>query len=189
MPGDYLALHGLLDATKELCSDNRHRLLHNLWGIRRVVLPIVGPRLALSDGRHAYVKEVCEADHVAADFGGRYVPTLADFVGAIAPDPDDATRLAELRAPYASDDEAMRLLLSPYAVTGRAHALLVTHNTWFLSEILPRVVSGTRRLTPRGVPPSELFARMRFELWMDNGTVPPPSAPRGVHHREEEESS
>jgi len=30
---DYYAIHSSLDATKELCSDNRHRILHNLWGV------------------------------------------------------------------------------------------------------------------------------------------------------------
>ena len=75
----------------------------------------------------------------------------------------------------------MNLLLSPYAVTGQIQALLVTHNTWFLSEVLPRLCA-TKILRPRGVPPVELFARMSFELWMDNGAVAPPSAPKGIRH-------
>lgn len=39
---DYYPIHFFMDATKELCSDNRHRILHNLWGIRRVIIPIFG---------------------------------------------------------------------------------------------------------------------------------------------------
>ena len=67
-------------------------------------------------------------------------------------------------------------------MTGLVASLLVTHNTWFLSEILPRIFP--RRARPafaRGVAPGELFARMRFELWMDNGAAPPPSAPTRVY--------
>jgi len=36
---DYYPIHFFMDSTKELCSDNRHRILHNLWGIRRVIIP------------------------------------------------------------------------------------------------------------------------------------------------------
>lgn len=74
----------------------------------------------------------------------------------------------------------MRLLLSPYAVTGQVQALLVTHNTWFLSEILPRIHPVAARTLPVGIPPAELFARMEFRLWMDNGTDLPASSPREV---------
>jgi hypothetical protein len=181
-PDDYYALHAFFDTTKELCSDNRHRLLHNLWGIRRVAIPLFGTELTITDGARVATKAICEADHVLADFSGKYLPTLGDFVGAIAPVAGEAARFDEIAHAYRGDDRAMALLRSPYAVTGQVQALLVTHNTWFLSEVLPRLCS-TRIALPRGVPPSELFARMRFELWMDNGAVAPPSAPSGIHNR------
>lgn len=181
-PEDYYALHAFFDTTKELCSDNRHRLLHNVWGIRRIAIPLFGVELALSDGSRVATKDVCEADHVLADFSGKYLPTLGDFAGAIAEVPDESARFEEIRRPYRDDGAAMRLLLSPYAVTGRVQSLLVTHNTWFLAEVLPRLCA-TRSSLPRGVPPAELFARMRFELWMDNGVVAPPSAPAQISSR------
>ena len=178
-PDDYLALHAFFDVTKELCSDNRHRLLHNTWAIRRVVIPIFGATLPTSAGS-VPTKDACEHDHVLADFSGRYLPTLADFASAIEPEPNEATRFAEISAPYESDER--ELLRSPYAVTGRVESLLVTHNTWFLSEILPRIFPRrTRPAFARGVAPSELFARMRFELWMDNGVAAPPSAPTRIY--------
>ncbi|HEY1549536.1 MAG TPA: hypothetical protein VGG28_17030, partial [Kofleriaceae bacterium] len=133
----------------------------------------------LADGTRVASKDVCEADHVLADFAGRYLPTLADFAAAIAPIDGEAARFDEIAAPYRDDAAAMQLLASPYAVTGLEQALLITHNTWFLSEILPRLCSRVPS-RPRGVPPAELFGRMTFELWMDNGAVPPPSAPRGI---------
>lgn len=181
-PDDYYALHAAFDATKELCSDNRHRLLHNLWGIRRVLIPLFGAELVTADGTRVATKDVCEADHVLADFSGKYLPTLGDFAGAIAAIDGEAARFDEIAQPYRGDDRAMALLRSPYAVTGQIQALLVTHNTWFLAEVLPRLCSTTIAL-PRGVPPGELFARMRFELWMDNGAVAPPSAPSKICNR------
>jgi hypothetical protein len=187
-PDDYYALHAFFDTTKELCSDNRHRLLHNMWGIRRVVIPLFGAKLETSGGPSVATKDVCEVDHVLADFSGKYLPTLSDFVGAIAAVEGEESRFAEIREPYASDDTATELLLSPFAVTGRVSALLVTHNTWFLSEVLPRLCSmRSRPILPRGVPPAEIFARMRFELWMDNGIVPPPSAPTRIHQPQSED--
>jgi hypothetical protein len=180
-PEDYIALHAFFDTTKELCSDNRHRLLHNLWGIRRVVIPLFGRQLARPDGELVATKDVCEQDHVLADFSGKYLPTLSDFTAAIAAEPGEEARFAEIRKPYAADATAMELLLSPHAVTGHVQALLVTHNTWFLSEVLPRLCSTRTATLARGVPPAELFARMRFELWMDNGVEAPPSAPTHIH--------
>ncbi len=181
-PEDYYALHSFFDTTKELCSDNRHRLLHNVWGIRRVVVPLFGAELTTSGGAKIATKDVCEVDHVVADFSGKYLPTLGDFVSAIAPLPGEEARFEAIRGPYRGNDAAMKLLLSPHAVTGQVHSLLVTHNTWFLSELLPRLCPDTPSIgLPHGVPPDELFARMRFELWMDNGSAAPPSAPTRIH--------
>lgn len=177
-PEDYYALHAFLDATKELCSDNRHRLLHNPWGIRRVVLPRFGPVLTHAGGARVLVKDLCEQDHVLADFRNRFVPTLGDFARAIAPDPGDERRLRDIRARYHGDDRVVELLLSPWAVTGRVEALLVTHNAWFLGEVLPALFPSVRREVVDAVRPDELFARMAFELWMDNGAALAPSCPR-----------
>ena len=179
---DYYALHAFFDTTKELCSDNRHRILHNLWGVRRVVIPLFGTQLSLADGTRVATKDVCEADHVLADFAGKYLPTLSDFAGAIAPVAGEEARFEDIQHAYRDDEAAMRLLRSPFAVTGLVQSLLITHNTWFLSEVLPRLCTAPRHTgLPRGVPPAELFERMRFELWMDNGAVAPPSAPKRVH--------
>lgn len=115
-----------------------------------------------------------------ADFMGMYLPTLADFTAAIASEPGELARFEDIRAPFRSESEIERLLLSPYAVTGHEQSLLITHNTWFLNEVLPRLSARAPRGIVRGVPPSELFSRMEFQLWMDNGAVAPPSAPVAI---------
>ena len=59
---DYYAIHSFLDSTKELRSDHRHRILHTLWGVRRVVIPIFGHTITNADGREVNVKDLCERD-------------------------------------------------------------------------------------------------------------------------------
>lgn len=190
-PDDYVELHSFVDATKEICSDNRHRIFHTLWAVRRVIIPIVGP-LITAGGKSVRTKTVLEHDHILADFSRRFIPTLGDFVDAIADDGDERERFAEIHGAYRGDDEVVGLLLSPYFITGEVKALLVTHNTWFLGEIVPRLLGRSPRLAVRGVPPGELFERMEFRMWMDNGRALPASSPehrfgrqeqpRGLHH-------
>ena len=165
-----------MDRTKELCSDNRHRILHTLWGIRRVVMPVFGATLENADGRTVYVKNVCESDHVQADYQTQFIPTLSDFVEAIADDPSDAERFRSVFKSYQHDAEVRELLLSPLSVTGSLKSLLLTHNSWFLCEIVPRVLGREPPVRDYEIAPAELFARMQFRLWMDNGSDLPPSA-------------
>ena len=182
-PADYYATHSLMDGTKELCSDNRHRFLHTLWGVRRVALPQVGPVLRVSDGVVVKTKDVLEFDHVLADYRGRFIPTLSDFLAALDTDAraewaHSKARFEEIQGPFRHVDAAMRLLLSPFSVTGSVAALMFTHNTWFLNEVLPRVVHDAPRGMLPGIAPSELFEGMRFRPWMDNGAATPPSYPK-----------
>ena len=56
---DYYEIHNLIDSTKVLCSDSRHRILHTLWGVQNVVVPIIGDTLINSDGIAINVKDLC----------------------------------------------------------------------------------------------------------------------------------
>lgn len=179
---DYYRLHQLVDSTKELCSDNRHRILHTLWGVRRVILPIFGPTLTNSDGRAVLVKAICEQDHILPDYQNRFIPTLNDFVQAVEVEPAGAWReqIEACHQQYADNEPLRELLLSPLAQTGQLKSLLLTHNSWFLNEIAPKVVAHIPQLINFALAPSFFFERMRFELWMDNGTAVAPSARRIV---------
>lgn len=53
-PDDYYPIQDFIDSTKELCSDNRHRILHTLWGVRRVVIPNVWA------GNHEQRRQDCQ---------------------------------------------------------------------------------------------------------------------------------
>lgn len=173
---DYLPIHHFMDATKELCSDNRHRILHTLWGIRRVILPIFGHSIINSDGRVVNVKDLCEQDHILPDYQNRFIPTLADFVEAIDSDAVQNLDLEAFAKDYQEDPSLMELLLSPLANTGRKTALLITHNSWFINAMVPKILNRPPRIMDFGITPSAIFDHMQFRLWMDNGVSYPKSA-------------
>jgi hypothetical protein len=173
---DYYPIHDFIDCTKELCSDNRHRILHTLWGIKQVVIPIFGHTIMNSDGKAINVKDLCEQDHVLPDYRNKFIPTLADFVEAIESKEDDLQRFQAFFEAYKDNMELTRLLLSPLNYTGQAKALLLTHNSWFINDIVPRIFKTTPYLQEFTISPAEIFTRMDFLLWMDNGADYPPSA-------------
>jgi hypothetical protein len=173
---DYLAIHDFIDSTKELCSDNRHRILHTHWGIRRVIVPIFGQTITNTHGKIINVKDLCEQDHILPDYLNRFIPTLADFTSALDRNDDDEKRLQEFTHSYEDDKELMDLLLSPLANTGSLIALFITHNSWFINEIVPKVLKRKPVITNFNISPADFFDRMNFQLWMDNGSAIPPSA-------------
>lgn len=84
-PADYLPLHQWFDATKEHFCDFRHRALrHHAEGIFEAER-IFGPVIINSAGRAVPVRYVAE-QHIREDCGGR-VPTLADWLSRIQPEP------------------------------------------------------------------------------------------------------
>lgn len=204
-PEDYYALHAFIDSTKSLCSDARHRIMHTLWGIQSIVVPIFGHTLVNSAGKSIDIKDLCERDHLLVDYHQRFIPTLADFVGAIDTTllpADFAKQIDQIHRQYIHDDRLRHIMLSPLALTGKVHSLLITHNSWFIYDILPliqrtqtktennnpnlySVAFNTNKLNhiPFDIPlsdmslsPASFFNAMRFELWMDNGMAVPQSA-------------
>lgn len=172
---DYLPIHDFIDSTKELCSDNRHRILHTMWGIRRVIIPIFGHTIINSDNKAINMKDLCEQDHILPDYQNRFIPTLSDFVSAIDKsklNDFDFNRFAKF---YEADSELYELLLSPLANTGNKVSLLVTHNSWFINEIVPKILKRKVEIKDFDIAPSDLFDNMNFKLWMDNGSTYPES--------------
>ena len=173
---DYLTLHDFMDSTKELCSDNRHRILHTMWGIKRVVVPIFGHYFENSDGKIVNVKDICEQDHILPDYRNKFIPTLSDFVEAIDSSENDLKNISAFFEEYKNDKEVSELLLSPLNNTGQLKSLLITHNSWFINEIVPKIFKRDVSLKLFRISPSDFFNRMNFKLWMDNGLEYPKSA-------------
>ena len=174
---DYYPIHEFIDSTKMLCADGRHRVLHTHWAVQNVVVPLFGHTIVNADGKAVDVKDMCERDHLLADYGNRFIPTLADFISAVDVDERPLRKKFEsIHADFAGDAKLSELLLSPLAVTGRVKSLLVTHNSWFINAVLPRLFDVDQRIENFDLAPAQLFNAMEFKPWMDNGLDCPPSA-------------
>ncbi|MEO1517537.1 MAG: hypothetical protein AAFV95_21110 [Bacteroidota bacterium] len=172
---DYYAIHSFLDSTKELCSDNRHRILHNHWAVRRILIPLFGPALVNSDGKCVNLKDLCEQDHLLADYKNRFIPTLGDFVEAFEElSAEEKQQINRIHGLYEGRKDIQALLMSPLTVTGQLRSLRITHNQWFCNEIIPRLFQVDRQLEELG--PVTVFDKMQFRPWMDNGRELPRSA-------------
>jgi hypothetical protein len=172
---DYLKIHDFMDSTKELCSDNRHRILHTMWGIKRVIVPVFGHTIINSNGKAVNVKDLCEQDHILPDYQNRFIPNLSDFIKAIDDEAAADFDFKEFSKTYENDPELMELLLSPLSITGLQKSLLITHNSWFINEIVPKVLNRNIEIKDFNISPSDLFNNMKFKFWMDNGSAYPES--------------
>ena len=175
---DYLPIHALIDSTKKLCSDNRHRILHTHWGVQEVIVPIFGDYFINADGKYIDTKDFCEKDHLLIDYQHKFIPTLADFVAAMDDIPNTglAKRIETIHTEYIQNPILSKILLSPLSTTGQLKSLLLTHNSWFLNEILIKLNLKEFQYMDFEFSPEIIFNQMKFEMWMDNGFELPPSA-------------
>lgn len=182
-PEDYTFfenLHSFMDCSKEVESSNLHRALtHHLHFVRRIVLPIFGATRQIGQ-KIVSIKDDMEANHILADFRGRFIPSLSDYAGLIEDAADDEQRFKDFR----SDNQKMLeqfpevedILVSPLYNTGLIKSLWLTHNSWYIGEILPHVFSIAREIRNFGEnAPSIFFNRMRYADWVQNGNGAPPS--------------
>lgn len=83
-PGDYLAVHDWLDASKLIVADIRHRALrHHAEGCFAAEREF-GTVLSTHGGRAVPTRLVAE-QHIREDLG--WIPSFADWVRCIAPQP------------------------------------------------------------------------------------------------------
>jgi len=174
---DYYTIHSFLDSTKEICSDNRHRILHTMWGVRRIVIPIFGKVITNSSGKIVSVKDICEQDHILPDYSNKFIPTLHDFVKLIKLDNSMLDSLESIMATaYPKDLKIQQLLLSPFYLTGELKSLIITHNAWFIYEILPQIVENIPGNIKPIISPEIMFSNMEYRAWLNNGETYPESA-------------
>jgi len=173
-PDDYYQIHSFMDCTKELCSDNRHRILHNHWGIRNVVIPIFGHTIVNSDGREVNIKDMLEQDHILPDYNNKFIPILSDFTDEMKELTDDDVVIINTLYDKIESKDCRELLLSPLDVTGAMKSLRITFNSWFIRSILPKVANYKAEIEEtKGL---RIFEEMKFKMWMDNGASLPKSA-------------
>jgi hypothetical protein len=80
---DYIEIHNLLDSSKSVISDNRHRALtHNSWFLNTIIEKIFGVYITNADGKIVSTKDIAE-QHVLEDFGGKFIPSGQDYLQEI----------------------------------------------------------------------------------------------------------
>ena len=151
-----------------------------MWGINNIVIPVFGHTITNSSGKKVNVKDLCEQDHVLPDYRNKFIPTLSDFVEAIDENSinliDWKDKIEIMHTKYAKNKKIEQLLISPLSHTGKMISLLITHNSWFLNTILPKIFNTNIIFNEIELSPSIVFNNMNFELWMDNGSAIPQSA-------------
>lgn len=85
---DYILIHELLDSSKAVIADNRHRALtHNSWFISTIIPKIFGEVFKRqSDGCLVSTRDVAEL-HVLEDYRKRFIPSASDFLSKIPYEP------------------------------------------------------------------------------------------------------
>ncbi len=79
---DYLPVHQLLNATREVLADERYlRILHNAWGITMLMRILGTTYVRPSDGVSLSLRPMLEL-HITKDMG--HIPTLQECVEGIA---------------------------------------------------------------------------------------------------------
>ncbi len=82
-PEDYIEIHNLMDSSKAVIADSRHRALtHNSWFVGTILEKIFGTTITNSAGRQISVRDIGE-QHVLEDFGNRFIPSGQDYLAEI----------------------------------------------------------------------------------------------------------
>lgn len=82
-PEDYLEIHEFMDSSKQGLSDNRHRAMtHNSWFIYNILPRVFGTTITNAQGTSIPVTSIGE-QHVLEDYGGRFIPTMQDWLQGI----------------------------------------------------------------------------------------------------------
>lgn len=82
-PEDYLEIHNLMDSSKGVIADSRHRALtHNAWFVGTILERIFGTVIDNSDGKKVSVRDIGE-QHVLEDFKLRFIPSAQDYLQEI----------------------------------------------------------------------------------------------------------
>lgn len=186
---NYYNLHDFCDSSKEVDSTNRHRIyFHTLFGVKNFIIPIFGHTLVNSDGFKINVKDLCEQDHILPDYRGKFIPTLLDFVDEIEESKDDKQIISDFYADnqkfFIEYPNIKDLLMLPLWNTGKIKSLLLTHNSWFIGYVLPKIYKDIKiEIKDFSISPALMFERMRYQDWMSNGMTGIPNSYKKIEEK------
>lgn len=181
---DYYHLHDFMDCSKEVEATNRHRFLtHTMFFVKEAMIPIFGTSILVKKGKPVNMKDMLEQDHIVADYGGKFIPTLTDFVDEIEDHTDDESIIGDFQrdnaAFFQEHTDVYRTMMAPLHLTGKIKGLFATHNSWFVGVILARIYPHIKmELKNYNINCAFFFNRMNYKGWMQNGKGVPPSYER-----------
>ena len=84
---DYRAIHELMDSSKATFPSNTHRTLtHNSWFAKMIIPKCFGDFIINSEQRRVSTEQIA-LDHIQEDFGGKFVPSVQDYLEHMNPQP------------------------------------------------------------------------------------------------------
>lgn len=178
-PEIYYPIHDFMDRSKEVEPTNKHRFFtHQMWFVKRVIIPIFGHSIKNSENRNVNLKDLLETDHLLADFRGKFIPTINDYLATVKDQEDDEEKLMTFRKEnqYLFNIPKVRELLdSPIGISGRLVSLYLTYNSWFLVEILPKIFPEISIYIKNFsiAPDGGIMNRITYQSWMNGDGLPP----------------
>jgi hypothetical protein len=212
-PEEYLAVHDLMDSSKAVISDNRHRLLtHQAWFLF-IAEKIIGHSFTNSEDRQVSIRDLAEM-HCLEDFSMRFIPTAEDYLRLVPRKEwmkvhlDSALDHAKLSVKEFGGEPSdylslHRLLNSSSEVMADERHRALTHQSFFIercqdvfgptigrSEAPTKAVAELHIKTDFGFLPSaqEWLEEMRYADWLSNGLGDPPPSARLVADRRKSKS-
>jgi hypothetical protein len=167
-PIDYIAIHQLLDLSKATFCQNLHRcLLHSSWGTF-IIEEIFGKMALNSESKSYFPRSVAEF-HILEDFIG-HIPSLLDYIKLI---PENEGNKKKLEAFQKENPELFpttgrigKIMMSPLWNTGKINGLFVTHNSFFVGEILP-LLDFTPIQKDYSIAPADFLSQMEYPDWIN----------------------
>ena len=208
-PDDYLALHDLMDSSKEALGDNRHRALTHHAQFAFTAEAILGHTITNSAGREIHTRDLVE-QHCLEDMGGvvpcaqdwlRRLPTREWMHSGLEQDTTAAHAATSAARHGGQPDEYLALhalLHRPFAALDPVRARALTHHTYFV-ELVCRALGETIKAGEGSIPvraicrehieadlghvpaAADWLQELPFELWMGGGSRHHPPSARGVH--------
>jgi len=178
---DYNFIHDFIDSSKEVEASNKHRFLtHTMFFVKEAMIPIFGFTIENSNKRTVNLKDLLEQDHILPDYKGKFIPNLTDFVNEIEHSKDDDQMIKDFQSDnygfFKEHTHIRDTMMSPLFLTGQIRSLFVTHNSWFVGFILPKIFKDIKiELKNFNISPSYFFNKMEYKPWMQNGNGVPPS--------------
>lgn len=202
---DYHHIHSFMDSSKEVEPTNLHRCLtHHLWFVKNVVIPIFGSNFKNSENKDVDVKDLCELDHILPDFGNKFIPSISDYFDLLSTDESFIKEVEQKINNFVNSfasiiidkcnnkfDSISNLMISPFNNTGNRRSLLLTHNSWFIGNILPKIfpeISCIDFLNMKdNIPPSFFLNNLKYDSWIQNGLTYPKSHEKVKKYRDTKE--